>query len=34
MIDQNGDVRYDHIGEGKYEELAQTVNWLIENPPA
>lgn len=34
VIDQNGDVRYDHIGEGKYEELAQTVNWLIDNPPA
>jgi len=34
VIDQNGDVRYDHIGEGKYEELSQTVNWLIENPPA
>lgn len=34
VIDQNGDVRYDHIGEGKYEELSQTVHWLIENPPA
>lgn len=34
IIDQNGDVRYDHIGEGRYEEVAQTVNWLIENPPA
>lgn len=34
VIDQNGDVRYDHIGEGRYEELSQTVNWLIENPPA
>jgi thiol-disulfide isomerase/thioredoxin len=34
VIDQNGDVRYDHIGEGRYEELNQTVNWLIENPPA
>ncbi len=34
VIDQNGDVRYDHIGEGKYEELTQTVNWLIANPPA
>lgn len=34
IIDQNGDVRYDHIGEGRYEAVAQTVNWLIENPPA
>lgn len=34
VIDQNGDIRYDHIGEGKYDELTETVNWLIENPPA
>lgn len=34
VIDQNGDVRYDHIGEGKYEELEATVAWLLENPPA
>lgn len=34
LIDQNGDVRYDHIGEGKYEELSQTVAWLLDNPPA
>jgi thiol-disulfide isomerase/thioredoxin len=34
VVDQNGDVRFDHIGEGKYDELEQTVNWLLENPPA
>ncbi len=33
VIDQDGDVRYDHIGEGRYQELADTVEWLIENPP-
>jgi thiol-disulfide isomerase/thioredoxin len=34
VVDQNGDVRYDHIGEGRYEELAQTIQYLIDNPPA
>jgi len=34
VIDQNGDVRYNHIGEGKYQELADTVQFLIDNPPA
>ena len=34
VVDQNGDVRFDHIGEGKYDELEQTINWLLENPPA
>jgi thiol-disulfide isomerase/thioredoxin len=34
VIDQNGDIRYDHIGEGKYEELRETIRYLIENPPA
>lgn len=33
VVDQNGDVRYDHIGEGRYEELAETVRYLLENPP-
>lgn len=33
VIDQHGDVRYDHIGEGKYDELNQTIDWLITNPP-
>ncbi|MFT7474663.1 MAG: thiol-disulfide isomerase/thioredoxin [Verrucomicrobiales bacterium] len=33
VIDQHGDVRYDHIGEGRYEELEQTINFLIDNPP-
>jgi len=34
VIDQNGDIRYDHIGEGKYEELRETIRYLVENPPA
>ena len=34
VIDQNGDIRYDHIGEGKYEELRDTLRYLIDNPPA
>ena len=34
VVDQNGDVRYDHIGEGRYDELARTINYLIDNPPA
>ncbi len=34
VIDQNGDVRFDHIGEGAYDELEQTVSWLLDNPPA
>ena len=33
VIDQSGDIRYDHIGEGRYEELEQTIAWLLENPP-
>lgn len=34
VIDQNGDVRYDHIGEGEYEELRATIRYLLDNPPA
>ncbi|MCO4834851.1 MAG: hypothetical protein KC481_14390 [Acidimicrobiaceae bacterium] len=34
VIDQNGDIRYDHIGEGNYEELRETIRYLIDNPPA
>ncbi len=34
VVDQNGDVRYDHIGEGRYQELADTVAFLIDNPPS
>ena len=34
VIDQNGDIRYDHIGEGRYEELRETIQFLIDNPPA
>lgn len=34
VIDQNGDVRYDHIGEGEYEELRATIRHLLDHPPA
>lgn len=34
VVDQNGDIRFDHIGEGDYEELADTVRYLLDNPPA
>jgi len=34
VIDQNGDVRFDHIGEGKYDELEETITYLLDNPPA
>lgn len=33
LIDQNGDIRYDHIGEGRYEELRETIAFLLDNPP-
>lgn len=33
VLDQNGGIRFDRIGEGNYEELADTVNWLLENGP-
>ena len=33
VVDQNGDIRFDHIGEGDYEELEQTVKYLLDNPP-
>ncbi len=31
VIDQNGDIRYDHIGEGGYDDLEATVKHLLEN---
>ncbi len=31
VIDQNGDIRFDNIGEGKYDELEATVAYLLEN---
>lgn len=31
VVDQNGDIRYDHIGEGGYDELGETVAYLLEN---
>jgi thiol-disulfide isomerase/thioredoxin len=31
VIDQNGDIRFDKIGEGKYAELETTVAYLLEN---
>ncbi|MGH1491601.1 MAG: redoxin domain-containing protein [Acidimicrobiales bacterium] len=33
VLDQNGQVRFDRIGEGQYQELADTVAYLIENGP-
>ncbi len=33
VVDQNGDIRFDHIGEGDYGELADTVRYLLDNPP-
>ncbi len=33
VLDQNGKVRFDHIGEGAYDELNATVEHLIENGP-
>ncbi len=33
VIDQNDQLRFDHIGEGDYDELAATVDWLLANPP-
>ncbi len=31
VIDANGDVRFDHIGEGAYDELEETVAYLVQN---
>ncbi len=33
VVDQNGDVRFDHIGEGRYDELETTVAHLLEHGP-
>ncbi len=33
VIDQNDRIRFDHIGEGAYDELAATVDWLVTNGP-
>lgn len=33
LIDQNGNIRYDHIGEGRYEELREVIRYLLDNPP-
>ena len=33
VLDQNGDVRYDHIGEGDYDGLTETVAYLIDHGP-
>ncbi|MDH3294873.1 MAG: redoxin domain-containing protein, partial [Acidimicrobiia bacterium] len=33
VLDQNGSIRFDHIGEGAYNELEATVAYLIENGP-
>ncbi len=34
VIDQAGQIRYDHVGEGRYDRLEATVSFLIENPGA
>jgi len=34
LIDQNGDIRFDHIGEGKYAELDEAIQALLANPPS
>ncbi len=34
IIDADGNIRYDWIGEGNYDELEATVAWLLENPGA
>lgn len=34
VIDSNNNIRFDHIGEGAYDELNETVAWLLENPGA
>ena len=31
VLDQNGDIRFDHIGEGAYDELEATVAYLLAN---
>ncbi len=31
VLDSHGQIRFDHIGEGNYEELAATVDWLLSN---
>lgn len=33
VLDQNDHIRFDHIGEGAYDELAATVDWLVQNGP-
>lgn len=32
VLDREGDIRFDHIGEGKYDELNATVRFLLEQP--
>ena len=31
VLDQNGNIRFDHIGEGAYDELEATVSYLLTN---
>ena len=33
VLDQSGNIRFDHIGEGAYDELEATVSYLIQNGP-
>lgn len=34
VLDRNGNIRFDRIGEGAYDELNATVAWLIDNEGA
>ncbi len=33
VVDQNGVIRFDHVGQGAYQELEATIAYLIENGP-
>lgn len=32
VLDANGNIRFDHIGEGAYDDLASVVTWLLDHP--
>ncbi len=31
VLDKDGHIRFDHVGEGAYDELVATVDWLVNN---
>ena len=33
VLDQNGEVRFERKGEGQYDKIAETVDYLLENGP-